>query len=196
MSPCFAVSTQWNILHQLEHTASMRDLKTCLRLTDNSLFQLLILLTLAAVVAADSRESYEYLAPQRSNEASSESYEYLPPQHSDEASAESFESSEAKYSFNWAVSDDSSSNEFGHQEVRDGDHTQGSYYVQLPDGRLQTVKYFVDGDSGYVAEVNYEGEARYPDSYESFESESAESAESREYRPPRPQYVYDSNESR
>nr|XP_027216966.1 pro-resilin-like [Penaeus vannamei] len=96
------------------------------------------------------------------------------------SSEESYESTEAKYSFNWAVSDDSSSNEFGHQEARDGDDTQGSYYVQLPDGRLQTVKYFVDGDSGYVAQVSYEGEARYPDSSESFES--------REYRPSRPVY--------
>ena len=103
------------------------------------------------------------------------------------SSEESYESSEAKYSFNWAVSDDSSSNEFGHQEARDGDHTQGSYYVQLPDGRLQTVKYFVDGDSGYVAEVNYDGEARFPDSFESA------SFESREYRP---RYFYDSNESK
>nr|XP_027231023.1 pro-resilin-like [Penaeus vannamei] len=158
--------------------------------------KLLIVFGLAAVIAADSRESYEYLPPQRSSEASAESYEYLPPQRSNEASAESYESSEAKYSFNWVVSDDSSSNEFGHQEARDGDDTQGSYYVQLPDGRLQTVKYFVDGDSGYVAQVSYEGEASYPDSLESFESESDESAESREYRPPRPQYFYDSNESK
>ncbi|XP_063601163.1 uncharacterized protein LOC134777263 [Penaeus indicus] len=66
-----------------------------------------------------------------------ESYEYRPPRRSSE---ESYESGEAKYNFNWAVSDDSSSNEFGHQEARDGDDTQGSYYVQLPDGRLQTVK--------------------------------------------------------
>ena len=108
-------------------------------------------------------------------------------------SVESYESSEAKYAFNWAVSDDSSSNEFGHQEARDGDDTQGSYYVQLPDGRLQTVKYFVDGDSGYVAEVNYEGEAQF-DSVESgsFSVESG-SSESQEYRP---RYFYDSNESK
>ncbi|XP_042890781.1 pro-resilin-like [Penaeus japonicus] len=120
-----------------------------------------IFLLLAVVsAAAAQRRPYAYSAPR--------------------SSEESYESSEAKYNFNWAVSDDSSSNEFGHQEARDGDHTQGSYYVQLPDGRLQTVKYFVDGDSGYVAEVSYEGEARYPDSYESFES--------REYRPPRPVY--------
>ncbi|XP_037801869.1 pro-resilin-like isoform X1 [Penaeus monodon] len=122
-------------------------------------FQVLLLLVVVASAAAQ-RRPYAYRAP--------------------ESSEESYESSEAKYNFNWAVSDDSSSNEFGHQEARDGDDTQGSYYVQLPDGRLQTVKYFVDGDSGYVAEVSYEGEARYPDSYESFES--------REYRAPRPVY--------
>ncbi|XP_066948541.1 pro-resilin-like [Macrobrachium rosenbergii] len=91
---------------------------------------------------------------------------------SEEHSFESFESGEAKYDFNWAVRDESSENDFGHQEARDGENTQGSYYVRLPDGRLQTVKYFVEGDSGYVAEVNYDGEARFPDSnsYESNES--------------------------
>ncbi|XP_064077124.1 pro-resilin-like [Macrobrachium nipponense] len=88
------------------------------------------------------------------------------------SSEESFESSEAKYNFNWAVRDESSENDFGHQEARDGDDTQGSYYVHLPDGRLQKVSYHVDGDDGYVAEVSYEGEARFPDSasYESNES--------------------------
>jgi len=122
----------------------------------------------------------------------------FPLQRSNEASAESYESSEAKYSFNWAVSDDSSSNEFGHQEARDGDDTQGSYYVQLPDGRLQKVTYYVDGDNGYVADVTYEGEARY-DSVESREyvaprpvysaPESHESVETPVYTPPRPQYA-------
>ncbi|XP_042870819.1 cuticle protein 7-like [Penaeus japonicus] len=67
----------------------------------------------------------------------------------------------AKYDFDWAVKDDYSGNDFGHQESRDGDYTQGSYYVQLPDGRRQKVTYYVNGDSGYVAEVSYEGEARY-----------------------------------
>ncbi|XP_037801923.1 pro-resilin-like [Penaeus monodon] len=101
----------------------------------------LLLICLAAVAAADSQESFE-----------------------------SYESGEAKYDFNWAVKHDDSGNDFGYQEARDGDHTQGSYYVQLPDDRLQTVRFVVDGDSGYVAEVSYEGEARYPDSYESNES--------------------------
>ncbi|XP_069972533.1 pro-resilin-like [Penaeus vannamei] len=79
--------------------------------------------------------------------------------------AESVESGE--YNFNWAVNHEDSDNDFGHQEARNGDDTQGSYYVQLPDGRLQTVRYVVDGDDGYVAEVSYEGEARFPDSDES-----------------------------
>ncbi|XP_064122594.1 pro-resilin-like [Macrobrachium nipponense] len=117
---------------------------------------LLVVLGLAALVAADSRETYSYAAPRASS-----------------GSEESFESGEVKYNFNWAVSDDSSSNEFGHQEARDGDDTQGSYYVQLPDGRLQKVSFVVDGDDGYVAEVSYEGEAQFPDSDESFESREA-----------------------
>ncbi|XP_063887858.1 pro-resilin-like [Scylla paramamosain] len=102
------------------------------------------------LAAADKRPPpvYSYQAP----EESEESYE----------SYESYESKEAKYDFNYAVKDEYSGNDFGHQESRDGDHTQGSYYVQLPDGRLQRVTYYVDGDSGYIAEVTYEGEAHYP----------------------------------
>ncbi|XP_047472543.1 pro-resilin-like [Penaeus chinensis] len=71
-------------------------------------------------------------------------------------------SSPAQYDFNYAVKDDYSSNDFGHQEDRDGYGAQGSYYVLLPDGRLQKVTYSVNGDSGFVAEVSYEGEAQYP----------------------------------
>ncbi|XP_064122604.1 cuticle protein-like [Macrobrachium nipponense] len=137
---------------------------------------IIVLLGLVALVAADSREVYSYAAP-RAPPASSE---------------ESFESSEAKYSFSWAVSDESSENDFGHQESRDGDDTQGSYYVQLPDGRLQKVSYHVDGDDGYMAEVTYEGEAQFPDSVE-----SAEFVEAPRYAPPRPRYsAPDSNESK
>ncbi|XP_043243060.1 uncharacterized protein LOC122392348 [Amphibalanus amphitrite] len=51
---------------------------------------------------------------------------------------------------------------FNAQEARDGYATQGSYSVVLPDGRTQTVTYRVDDAySGTVAEVTYEGEARY-----------------------------------
>ncbi|XP_050728914.1 pro-resilin-like [Eriocheir sinensis] len=112
--------------------------------------KIVILLGLVAMVAADSDEFRGYGVPRR-------------------GSSESFESSEAQYNFQWAVDHDPSSNEFGHQEARDGDDTKGSYYVQLPDGRLQQVTYFVDGDNGYIADVKYTGSAEF-DSDESNES--------------------------
>ncbi|KAG7166328.1 Pro-resilin-like 13, partial [Homarus americanus] len=70
---------------------------------------------------------------------------------------------DAKYKFKWLVKNDY--NHYGHEEIRDGDHTQGSYFVSLPDTRKQIVTYYVDGDSGFVAEVKYEGEAHYPETY-------------------------------
>merc|ERR1712215_205131 len=68
----------------------------------------------------------------------------------------------AKYDFNYAVKDDYSGNNYGHSEARDGYDTQGAYYVLLPDSRLQKVTYTVNGDSGFVADVAYEGEAQFP----------------------------------
>ncbi|XP_045617838.1 cuticle protein 21-like [Procambarus clarkii] len=116
--------------------------------------KVLILLGLVAAVAADKRPapSLAYGAPR--------------------ASSEEFES--PKYGFDWAVQDSETGNDFAQQETRDDDNTRGSYTVQLPDGRRQTVTYVVDGDSGYVADVQYQGEARYPDSDE--------------VRPPSPRY--------
>lgn len=55
----------------------------------------------------------------------------------------------------------SSGNNYGQNESRDGYATSGSYYVALPDGRVQKVVYTVNGDSGYVADVSYTGEAKY-----------------------------------
>ena len=39
----------------------------------------------------------------------------------------------------------------------------GSYTVQLPDGRVQTVTYTADDYTGYVADVKYEGQAVFPE---------------------------------
>ena len=69
----------------------------------------------------------------------------------------------AAYSFEWLVKDDYSKNDYGQKESRSGANTKGSYRVALPDGRIQTVTYTVDGYGGYVVDVQYSGEAQYPD---------------------------------
>lgn len=51
--------------------------------------------------------------------------------------------------------DDHYGTHFNQQETRRKGVTRGSYSVLLPDGRLQTVNYYVDSKSGYVAEVSY-----------------------------------------
>ncbi len=55
--------------------------------------------------------------------------------------------------------------DMGKYESRDGDKTTGNYWVVLPDGRRQTVYYYVDGNSGFVAKVKYEGYAKPSSSY-------------------------------
>lgn len=91
-------------------------------------------------------------------------------------SHESQESEEPKYEYNYQVKDDNN-NDFGHEENRDGDLTQGSFYNHLPDGRRQMVKYAVDGHSGFLADVNYEGDAHYDSaSYEPHSREVRESS--------------------
>ncbi|XP_050728904.1 pro-resilin-like isoform X15 [Eriocheir sinensis] len=135
--------------------------------------KVLLLLAMAAFAAADRGYG-------RRDSGSFESFE-----------SRSFESDEAKYDFQWAVNHPPSGNDFGQREGRDGDNTQGVYTVALPDGRRQTVTYHVDGDDGYIADVRYSGEARFPDSDESHSFESRES-----YRRPRPSYYFGSNESK
>lgn len=67
------------------------------------------------------------------------------------------------YKFDWAIIKDDYYNDFEH-EAREGEKTTGSYWrVVLPNGRKQIVTYYVDGNSGYVAEVKYEGEAKVYD---------------------------------
>ena len=71
----------------------------------------------------------------------------------------------AHYNFDYAVKDDYSYVDMGHNEQRHGDNTEGKYYVVLPDGHRQIVSYYVDGDSGFVADVKYTGEAKYDHAY-------------------------------
>ena len=68
------------------------------------------------------------------------------------------------YSFDYAVKDDYTYNDYAHQESGDDKgYVTGSYRVLLPDGRTQIVTYKADDYSGYVADVKYTGEAKYPE---------------------------------
>ena len=59
------------------------------------------------------------------------------------------------YEFDYSVDDSASVNLYGHQENKNGEVVKGSYFVLLPDGRLQTVKYRDEG-AGFVAQVSYD----------------------------------------
>merc|ERR1712201_25188 len=51
---------------------------------------------------------------------------------------------------------------FNQAESNDGTGVvDGSYSVNLPDGRIQHVKYHANDYDGYVADVTYEGTASY-----------------------------------
>ena len=85
------------------------------------------------------------------------------------------------YQFSYAVDDDDTVFSQSEQGDEDGDVT-GEYSVNLPDGRVQTVKYFGDNEDGYTAEVSYEGEAQYPEqpSYQPEEQEEEEEKQQEE----------------
>jgi len=67
------------------------------------------------------------------------------------------------YDFNYAVKDDYYGTDYSHNAISDGDVVKGEYRVQLPDGRLQIVRYTADWKTGFHADVSYEGQASYPD---------------------------------
>ena len=66
------------------------------------------------------------------------------------------------FAFGYAVKDEYY-NDYAHDTTSDGKTRTGSYRTLLPDGRVQVVNYKAD-DYGYVADVQYNGEAKY-DSY-------------------------------
>ena len=81
------------------------------------------------------------------------------------------------FQYEYGVKDDYSGNAFAKTESQnEAGQVQGSYKVNLPDGRIQTVTYRADHEGGFVAEVSlgdvstcghgvkvtYEGEPQYP----------------------------------
>lgn len=53
------------------------------------------------------------------------------------------------------VSDYKTGNNFGHTQKSNKEETKGEYSILLPDGRVQTVKYYAN-DSGFHADVSYQ----------------------------------------
>ena len=58
--------------------------------------------------------------------------------------------------YGYAVTDDQGL-DFNQQETSDGGVVTGQYSVVLPDGRIQTVKYSVAPDTGYVVSIIVDG---------------------------------------
>ncbi|CAH2061753.1 unnamed protein product, partial [Iphiclides podalirius] len=67
------------------------------------------------------------------------------------------------YEFGYSVKDSQSGNDYDRKEASDGHEVRGEYRVHLPDGRTQIVTYHADWQTGFHADVRYEGEARYPE---------------------------------
>ncbi|XP_037804719.1 larval cuticle protein A2B-like [Penaeus monodon] len=99
------------------------------------------------------RPAYHAPAPYHSPEPVYHAHAHYEPEYPDVP---------PKYNYNYGVADGYSGANFGHSESRDGYKTEGSYTVDLPDGRKQIVTYVDNGD-GLIAEVTYEGEAQYPE---------------------------------
>ncbi|XP_076042075.1 cuticle protein 19.8-like, partial [Oratosquilla oratoria] len=89
-----------------------------------------------------------------------------------------------KYAYNYNVNDHFTGADFQASESRDGYTTQGEYRVLLPDSRIQIVKY-VDRGDGLIAEVTYEGEAKFPE----YNPEPKYAPQPPQYAPQPPKYA-------
>lgn len=85
------------------------------------------------------------------------------------------------YNFQYQVYDPPSGNDYSQRESSDGNVVQGEYRVLLPDSRTQIVKYTADDANGYNADVQYEGQAQYPQGNNGYGG-------SNQYLPPRGNY--------
>ncbi|XP_063911293.1 pro-resilin-like [Zophobas morio] len=72
------------------------------------------------------------------------------------------------YEFGYQVKDDYTGNNYNRKESSDGNQVRGEYRVQLPDGRTQIVTYYADWQTGFHADVRYEGTAQYPEQYNTY----------------------------
>ncbi|CAG9854757.1 unnamed protein product [Phyllotreta striolata] len=65
------------------------------------------------------------------------------------------------YQYDYKVDNPSSNTYYGKSETGDAaGRVSGSFYVLLPDGRLMTVDYYADGESGFVPKVTFSNQQR------------------------------------
>merc|ERR1719402_842542 len=67
------------------------------------------------------------------------------------------------FAYEYGIKDDYSGANYDKKESQNEyGVVEGSYKVNLPDGRVQTVRYHADHEGGFVADVTYEGTPQYP----------------------------------
>ncbi|KAJ8927320.1 hypothetical protein NQ314_020234 [Rhamnusium bicolor] len=65
------------------------------------------------------------------------------------------------YDYQYKVENPPTNTFFGKNEAGDAaGRVSGSYYVYLPDGRLMTIDYSVDGDSGFVPRISFSNQPK------------------------------------
>ncbi|CAL4188504.1 unnamed protein product, partial [Meganyctiphanes norvegica] len=98
-------------------------------------------------------------APHHRSEAHHSAH-HAKPHHTGHHNEGTYHNSNGQHGFNYAVHDDYSGAKFGHSETHDEYRVEGTYYVHLPDGRVQTVNYYAD-ETGYHPTIVYEGTPTY-----------------------------------
>ncbi|WP_424214216.1 chitin-binding domain-containing protein [Streptomyces sp. BI20] len=64
------------------------------------------------------------------------------------------------YNYKYDVTDAETQLHHGKEETgNEAGRVEGSYYVLLPDNRLMTVSYYVDGESGFVPQISFQENA-------------------------------------
>ena len=131
-----------------------------------------VIVALLGVALADNTPGYG---------APTQTYQQPQQQHQQQQYQQPSHDTPPKYDFSYDVQGYGDYEpQFNAQEARDGYATQGSYSVKLPDGRTKTVTYRVDDAySGFIADVKYEGEAKYP----TYQSQQSYQPKQQSYQP-------------
>ncbi|CAB3380168.1 Hypothetical predicted protein [Cloeon dipterum] len=87
------------------------------------------------------------------------------------------------YNYEYGVTDTKTGDSKRHKETREGDSTHGEYSFTESDGTVRTVKYQVNGKSGFVATVSHSGHSKHPAQYTQYYNAPAEKQEEQPAKP-------------